>query len=72
MNRQEGYYWVKDEGVWKVAEYGTFYNWLSEREAGWHLFGTSESYCEGEYVGDPIFSDGDFEEINETRLTPPN
>lgn len=70
--RQPGYYWVKYKDYWQVAEYGTFYDWLDNLETGWHLFGTATSYCSGEYVGDPIFSDSAFDEVNENRIPSPD
>lgn len=72
MSRQQGYYWVNYKSEWKIAEYGEFYDWLGDKEYGWHLSGACESYCEGEYCKAPIFSDSDFSEINENRIPAPN
>ncbi len=70
--RQEGYYWVKEEGGWVIAEYGEFYDWLNEKKYGWHLPGKCEGYCENEFVCAPVYSDSDFSEINETRIPSPD
>ena len=72
MERELGFYWVNDGGKWIVAEYGEFYNWLCDKNYGWHLPGSAESYCEGEYCCAPIYGDDCFIEINETRLIAPN
>ena len=51
--REPGYYWVKYEGDWIVAQYGEFSDWLSDIEFGWHLPGKCEGYCGHEYVCAP-------------------
>ena len=50
--REEGYYWVKDDSKWEVAEWKT--DWV---DIGWYL--TTLIDC---------FVDEDFEEIDERRI----
>jgi hypothetical protein len=59
MNRQEGYYWVKYKGEFKIAKYSIF-----------KLYETIKSHwfvcC------DPtLLQDSDFEHINEVRIKQP-
>jgi len=57
MNRLEGYYWIRMDDDWYVAEWESrvadIYYWL--------------------LPGSPMpFKDSEFDEINETRLKAPN
>lgn len=59
MGRQEGYYWVKYKGEFKIAKYSIF-----------KLYKTIKPYwfvcCDPTYL-----QDSDFEHINETRIKHP-
>ena len=63
IDRKEGYYWVKYEGQWHVAQY---------RHTKVELpFGDKDSgaWTLAAYVDDSWwFYDSDFEEINEKRI----
>lgn len=58
QNREDGFYWVKWRGDWTVAE---FYN-LDYLNCYGHFM-----MCGDDYGRDA----GEFDEINETPLTPP-
>lgn len=54
--REEGYYWCKKHGGWKV------YKWQEDSEQGWCW----DSFGNEKY----FYEDSDFEEINENELSP--
>jgi hypothetical protein len=56
MERQEGYYWVKYEGIFKVAKY-EIHQKMSGISTSWYLVGDERCYFES-----------DFEHINEVRI----
>jgi len=51
MKREEGYYWVKYEGKWRIGKYSPGDEMFIE---SWDLVGSFE-----------LFKDSDFEEIDE-------
>ncbi|MFY8248148.1 MAG: hypothetical protein ACOVJ5_00425 [Gloeomargaritales cyanobacterium] len=59
MDRQEGYYWVKYEGIFQIAKY-EIHQKLSGTSTNWYLSGLEN-----------CFIDSDFEHINEVRIKMP-
>lgn len=55
MNRQEGYYWIKHHGKFKIALW----------------FNVLESYFWSLCYSDELYFDSDFEHINEVRIKIP-
>lgn len=53
MNRQEGYYWVKYNNIFEIAEYLKF----KSKNKFWQRVGENDYY-----------NDSDFEHINENRI----
>jgi len=58
MERQEGYYWVKHDGYFRIAEFVAYQG--SFGKGWWNLFAENDT-----------FSDEDFEFINENRIKEP-
>jgi hypothetical protein len=50
--RANGYYWVKMDGRWLIAEY----NYASNNPDRWNIFGYAAEYSDKELdeIGDPI------------------
>jgi hypothetical protein len=59
MERKEGYYWVKMNGNWTVAEWA--YQGNVGENFGWDTLGNQFPW-----------EDADMDEINETRILPPD
>lgn len=60
QNRKPGFYWVKENNRWIVAEYRPLYYKDNGRNY-WYLLGGNNPYI-----------DCDLQEINEQPLLPPN
>lgn len=56
--RNPGYYWVRFQGQWVIAEYGKF-NDNGSLYLGWNLIGR-----------DRLYKDDDFSDISEKTIKP--